>query len=79
MLFHRELSDNQNVCTSCGHHMSITPRERFNALFDGGVFAEVDVPEPIADPLKFRDQKRYPDRMKAAQKRPASKKPCWWL
>ena len=69
MLFHRELSDNQNVCTSCGHHMNITPRERFNALFDGGVFAEVDVPEPIADPLKFRDQKRYPDRMKAAQKK----------
>ncbi|CUH79986.1 Acetyl-coenzyme A carboxylase carboxyl transferase subunit beta [Tritonibacter multivorans] len=73
MLFHRELSDNQNVCTSCGHHMNITPRERFNALFDGGVFAEVDVPEPITDPLKFRDQKRYPDRMKAAQKKTGEK------
>ncbi len=73
MLFHRELSDNQNVCTSCGHHMNITPRERFNALFDGGVFAEVNVPEPIADPLKFRDQKRYPDRMKAAQKKTGEK------
>ncbi len=69
MLFHRELSDNQNVCTNCGHHMHITPRDRFAALFDGGVFAEVDVPEPIVDPLKFRDQKKYPDRMKAAQKK----------
>jgi acetyl-CoA carboxylase carboxyl transferase subunit beta len=69
MLFHRELSDNQNVCTNCDHHMHITPRDRFTALFDGGVFAEVDVPEPIADPLKFRDQKKYPDRMKAAQKK----------
>ncbi len=69
MLFHRELSDNQNVCTSCGHHMHITPRDRFTALFDGGVFNEVSVPEPIADPLKFRDQKKYPDRMKAAQKK----------
>ncbi|MDX5381709.1 MAG: acetyl-CoA carboxylase, carboxyltransferase subunit beta [Rhodobacterales bacterium] len=68
MLFHRELSDNQNVCTSCGHHMSITPRARFKALFDGGIFTEVAVPEPLADPLQFRDQKKYPERMKAAQK-----------
>ncbi len=68
MLFHRELSDNLNVCTNCDHHMVITPRERFNALFDGGIFTKVEVPKPIADPLQFRDQKRYPDRMKAAQK-----------
>ncbi len=68
MLFHREMSQNLNVCTSCGHHMNIAPRARFQALFDGGIFAEVAVPAPNADPLHFRDQKRYPDRMKAAQK-----------
>ena len=68
MLFHREISDNLNVCTSCGHHMAITPRDRFISLFDGGIFAEIDVPTPIDDPLTFRDQKKYPDRMKAAQK-----------
>ena len=68
MLFHRELSDNLNVCSNCDHHLALTPRERFAALFDGGVFSEVKVPEPIADPLHFRDQKKYPDRMKAAQK-----------
>jgi len=68
MLFHRELSDNLNVCTNCGHHMAITPRARFEALFDGGVFSEIAVPEPITDPLQFRDQKKYPDRMKTAQK-----------
>ncbi len=68
MLFHRELADNQNVCTSCDHHMAITPRERFGHLFDGGIFTEVKVPEPVADPLHFRDQKKYPERMKAAQK-----------
>ncbi|MCJ7872614.1 acetyl-CoA carboxylase, carboxyltransferase subunit beta [Marinovum sp. 2_MG-2023] len=73
MLFHRELADNLNVCTSCGHHMAITPRDRFAALFDGGVFHEVDVPEVLADPLQFRDQKRYPDRMKAAQKKTGEK------
>jgi acetyl-CoA carboxylase carboxyl transferase subunit beta len=69
MLFHRELSDNLNVCTNCNHHMGITPRDRFLSMFDGGVFVEVKVPEPTADPLQFRDQKRYPDRMKAAQKK----------
>ena len=68
MLFHRELKDNLNVCTNCGHHMPITPRARFAALFDGGAFAEVKVPEPLADPLQFRDQKKYPDRLRAAQK-----------
>ncbi|HQU66815.1 MAG TPA: acetyl-CoA carboxylase, carboxyltransferase subunit beta [Albidovulum sp.] len=68
MLFHRELADNLNVCGNCDHHLAFTPRERFAALFDGGVFTEVKVPEPIADPLHFRDQKKYPERMKAAQK-----------
>jgi acetyl-CoA carboxylase carboxyl transferase subunit beta len=48
--------------------MAITPRERFEALFDGGTFAEIEVPAPTADPLQFRDQKKYPDRMRAAQK-----------
>ncbi len=68
MLFHRELAANLNVCTNCNHHMQLTPRDRFDALFDGGVYAEIAVPEPIADPLIFRDQKKYPDRMKTAQK-----------
>ncbi|UWQ18206.1 acetyl-CoA carboxylase, carboxyltransferase subunit beta [Jannaschia sp. M317] len=68
MLFHRELSDNLRVCTNCGHHMHLAPRDRFNALFDGGIFTEVKVPLPIEDPLKFRDQKKYPDRLRAAQK-----------
>ena len=73
MLFHRELSGNLNVCTNCGHHMQISPRDRFTALFDGGIFTEVAVPEPIDDPLKFRDQKKYPDRLKAAQKATAER------
>lgn len=48
--------------------MAISPRDRFLTMFDGGIFTEVKVPQPLEDPLKFRDQKRYPDRMKAAQK-----------
>ncbi len=73
MLFHREYAESLHVCTDCGHHMPISPRERFEALFDGGIFTEVDVPEAVADPLNFRDQKKYPDRMKAAQKNTGEK------
>jgi acetyl-CoA carboxylase carboxyl transferase subunit beta len=73
MLFHRELKDNLNVCTHCDHHMAIAPRARFEALFDGGVFAEVKVPMPVQDPLHFRDQKKYTDRMKSAQKETGEK------
>ncbi|WP_108484419.1 acetyl-CoA carboxylase, carboxyltransferase subunit beta [Oceaniglobus ichthyenteri] len=73
MLFHRELSDNLNVCTNCDHHMAISPRARFTALFDGGIFSEIAVPAPVEDPLKFRDQKKYPDRMRAAQKETGEK------
>jgi acetyl-CoA carboxylase carboxyl transferase subunit beta len=68
MLFHREVSDNLNVCTNCEHHMYISARDRFQALFDNGTFTEVAVPAPKPDPLNFRDQKKYPDRLKAAQK-----------
>ena len=63
MLFHRELAEALNVCTNCDHHLNITPRDRFAALFDRGIFAVVDVPKPKPDPLGFKDQKRYPDRL----------------
>lgn len=69
MLFHRELADNLNVCSNCGHHLAISPRDRFAALFDGGVFVEVPVPKPLADPLAFKDQKKYPDRLREARKK----------
>ena len=73
MLFHRELADHMNVCNECGHHMRICPRERFGHLFDGGIFAEIEVPDVMADPLAFRDQKRYPERLKIAQKNTGEK------
>ena len=72
MLFHRELEASLQVCTSCGHHMPISPRDRFTALFDGGVFLEVEVPKPLVDPLGFRDQKKYVDRLRDARKATAA-------
>ncbi len=67
MIFHRELSEALYVCSNCNHHMQISPRERFNALFDGGAWIETPLTDPPADPLKFRDQKRYPDRIREAR------------
>ncbi|MDE0114439.1 MAG: acetyl-CoA carboxylase, carboxyltransferase subunit beta [Albidovulum sp.] len=67
MLFHRELQINLRVCPNCDHHMQISPRERFHSLFDNGTFAEIEVQEPLEDPLKFKDQKRYTERIKKAK------------
>ena len=69
MIFHRELTDNLNVCPNCDHHMAITPRDRFKTLFDGGIFVEIQVPEPLADPLQFRDEKRYTERIRDARRK----------
>ncbi len=64
MVFHRDLAQNQFVCTNCGHHLRIGPNERFERLFDNGTHTRVPVPAVPADPLKFRDTKRYSDRLK---------------
>jgi acetyl-CoA carboxylase carboxyl transferase subunit beta len=67
MLFKRELDDNMNVCRACGFHLKLDPVRRLETLFDEGKYKEIAVPKVLADPLKFRDQKRYADRLKDAQ------------
>jgi acetyl-CoA carboxylase carboxyl transferase subunit beta len=64
MIFHRDLEAAQNVCPNCGHHLRVGPKERFTALFDAGVYEEMVPPTVPADPLKFRDERRYADRLK---------------
>jgi acetyl-CoA carboxylase carboxyl transferase subunit beta len=67
MIFHRDLVASQKVCPGCDHHMRIGAAERFAALFDDGKFNRVTVPDVPLDPLKFRDQKKYAERLKDAQ------------
>jgi acetyl-CoA carboxylase carboxyl transferase subunit beta len=67
MLIKRELEENLNVCRHCGFHMKLNPLPRLESLFDDGRFKEIAVPKVLVDPLKFRDQKRYTDRLKDAQ------------
>ena len=66
MLFHRDLEKNFRVCQHCGHHMRLGVSERLGMLLDAG-WQMVDLPKAPADPLKFRDLKRYSDRLKEAQ------------
>ncbi|WP_374385003.1 acetyl-CoA carboxylase, carboxyltransferase subunit beta [Dongia sp.] len=67
MIFHRELDANQRVCTHCGHHMRIGVKSRLELMFDEGKYDRIDLPKVAVDPLKFKDRKRYADRLKEAQ------------
>lgn len=67
MIFHRELEAARKVCPHCGHHMRATAADRLAWTFDDGVCTRIDLPKPVADPLKFRDQKRYADRLRDAR------------
>ncbi len=67
MIFHRDLAKNLRVCQHCDHHMRLGAKERLDMLFDDAEYEEAELTVPIADPLKFRDIKRYSDRLKEAQ------------
>ncbi len=67
MIFHRELEANLLVCPHCGYHMRIGAAERLKMLFDDGEYKAIELPEVPVDPLKFRDRKRYVERLKEAQ------------
>ena len=67
MVFHRDLQANHRVCSQCNHHFRLSPNERLTQLFDDGRYERVEVPEVAADPLKFRDSKRYTERLKESR------------
>tara|TARA_A100001037_G_scaffold25799_1_gene21001 strand:- start:378 stop:1319 length:942 start_codon:yes stop_codon:yes gene_type:complete len=67
MLFHRELADNLHVCHACGHHLRLSAKDRMRFLLDDGAFERVVLASVTPDPLKFRDSRRYTDRLKDAQ------------
>jgi acetyl-CoA carboxylase carboxyl transferase subunit beta len=66
MVFSKEWEENQFVCPRCDHHDRIGPKARFDALLDHG-YTVLPQPSVREDPLKFRDSKRYTDRLKAAR------------
>ena len=69
MIFQQDLVAALNVCPNCNHHMKLPPKQRFDSLFDGAVYERLATPAVTSDPLKFRDQKRYPERLKEARQK----------
>ncbi len=69
MIFHRDLEAHLHVCQHCGHHMRISAEQRLAMLFDDSRYHVIELPKPAVDPLRFRDSKRYVDRLKEAQTR----------
>ncbi len=67
MIFTKDLEKNLKVCTSCGHHMRATALERLEWTFDEESFTRIELPKAPADPLGFRDQKRYSERLREAR------------
>jgi acetyl-CoA carboxylase carboxyl transferase subunit beta len=68
VLYRAELERNLNVCPKCSNHMRIGARERLRALLDAEPLAEIGAGIMPDDPLKFKDSKRYRDRLAQAQK-----------
>jgi acetyl-CoA carboxylase carboxyl transferase subunit beta len=66
MIFSKDLVKNLRVCTHCSHHMRATAMERLAWTLDEG-FSRIELPRAPADPLRFRDQKRYTDRLREAR------------
>jgi acetyl-CoA carboxylase carboxyl transferase subunit beta len=67
LVFYKDVEANQFVIPNSNHHMRISANVRLKLLFDGGVFDEIPLPEVPLDPLKFRDERRYADRLKDAR------------
>ncbi len=67
MVFHSDLKKNLNVIPASGFHMKIAAKDRLAAFFDNGAYTTFENPKAIVDPLKFRDEKKYTDRLRDAK------------
>ena len=66
-LFQRDLVADLMVCRHCGHHFRIGSADRFKMLFDDAMFGKIELPRTPVDPLRFRDRKRYTERLRESQ------------
>ena len=69
MIFASDLAANLKVCPHCAHHMRAGAAERLAWTFDPDGFTRIELPRAPADPLRFRDQKRYADRLREAREK----------
>ncbi len=74
VLYRAELERNLEVCPKCDHHMRMTARNRLHSLLDEGSLVELGSELEPKDVLKFRDSKKYKDRLASAQKETGEKR-----
>jgi acetyl-CoA carboxylase carboxyl transferase subunit beta len=67
LVYYKDVEANQFVIPSSNYHMRMSATARLKGLFDGGEYEEIAIPDVPADPLKFRDERRYSDRLKDAR------------
>jgi len=67
LVFHKDLETNDYVVPTSGYHMRMPAKVRLESMFDNGEYELVKTPEMPVDPLKFKDEKRYVDRIKDAR------------
>lgn len=69
MVFYRDLEANQFVIPGSGYHMRMAPEARLASMFDGGAYEKLAMPQVALDPLRFRDERKYSDRLKEARQK----------
>jgi acetyl-CoA carboxylase carboxyl transferase subunit beta len=73
MIFHKDAEESLFVCPECDFHLKVSAEIRFQQLFDEGSINYIDCPDVPMDPLKFKDQKRYTDRLKETRSKTKKK------
>ena len=77
VLYRAELDRNLHVCPKCNHHMRMHARERLVRFLDPDSGVEIGANISPEDPLKFKDSKRYKDRLAAPRRVPSEREACW--
>src|SRR4051794_32151637 len=69
LVFYKDVEANQFVIPGSNYHMRMNAAARMRSIFDGETWSEIELPEVAVDPLKFRDERKYVDRLKDARKK----------
>ena len=67
MIYHKDLLETMNVCPTCDFHMKMNANDRINSIIDKGTIKNINIPDTIKDPLKFKDKKKYIDKLKESK------------
>lgn len=67
MVYNKDLKETYSVCPTCGFHLRLSSTDRMDWILDEGTHREIEISDVVFDPLKFKDKKKYSDRIKEAK------------